>query len=81
MKERLMVHGSKFWIADRDCKVLVDHYDTKEEAKEALRELEQYEMNEGYYIPYYYKIVEGFLYVLRAKGYSTLADYRTIADL
>lgn len=81
MKERIMVRGKKFWIADRECKVLVDHYETKDEAQNALRELERYEREEGYYIPYYYKIVEGVLGVLRMQGYTTLADCRTLSDM
>lgn len=74
MKECVMVRGRKFWIADRECKVLVDYYETKEEAVAALQELESYERKAGYYIPYYYKIVEGFLSALRLQGYTTLAE-------
>ena len=81
MKERIMVRGKKFWIADRECKVLVDHYNTKEEARLALKELELHEKEEGYYIPYYYKIVEGVLGALRLEGYTALDDCWTLSDL
>lgn len=81
MKERLMVRGSKYWIADKECKVLVSYHDTKNDAREALSELEKHERREGYYIPYYYKIVEGVLGALRLQGYTALDDCMTIADI
>lgn len=80
MKERLMVRGSKFWIADKECKVLMSYHNSKEDAKIALKELEKFEREEGYYIPYYYKIVEGVLGGLRLQGYIALDDMHTIAD-
>ena len=81
MRERLMVRGSKYWIADKDGKVLVSYHDSKEEAKEALSRLEKKEIEEGYYIPYFYKIVEGMLSRLRCKGYVPLDDLRVISEM
>ena len=80
MKERLMVRGKKFWIADKECKVLVSYHDSKCEARDALVELEKYERREGYYIPYYYKIVEGVLGALKLQGYTALEDCLTLED-
>ena len=81
MKERLMVHGKKYWINDKECKVLVSCHDTKKEAMSALRELEKHERSEGYYIRGFYNIVEGVLGALRLQGYTALDDCVTLTDL
>lgn len=81
MKEKLMVRGKKFWIADKECKVLVSYHDSKNDAREALVELEKHERREGYYIPYYYKIVEGVLGALKLQGYTPLDDIWALSDM
>ena len=81
MRERLMVRGSKFWVADKDANVLISYHDTKAEAKAALKALEAEDRVNGYYIPYFYKIVEGVLGALRLRGYVALDDVRTSAEV
>ncbi len=80
MKEKLMVMGSKFWVADKECNVLISHYETRQEAKSALKELERQDRENDCYVPYFYKIVEGVLGALRLDGYTALDDVHVVAD-
>ena len=81
MKEKLMVMGSKYWVADKECKVLISHYDTKKEAKAALKEMEREDKEEDRYVPYFYNVVEGVLGALRLSGYTALEDIHVCADV
>ena len=49
MKERLMVRGKRHWVADKDGKVLLGNYDTYQDAREALAEMERSDKEKGIY--------------------------------
>ena len=81
MKERLMVHGKKHWIADKEGKVLVSYHETGKDAKMALKEIVKHEKAEGYYVRGFYETVEGVLGALRLKGYTALDDVTLCSDI
>lgn len=81
MKEKIIVRGSKYWVSDKECKILISHFDTKKEAKRALKELEMEDRANDRYVPYFYSIVEGVLGALRLSGYTALDDIHVCADV
>lgn len=69
-----MVRGKKYWIVDKECKVLMSYHETRDEARRALKDLERFERKEGYFIPRYYGIINNMLGALRIQGYTVLDE-------
>ena len=76
-----MVRGKRHWVADKDGKVLLGNYDTYQDAREALAEMERSDKEKGIYVARFYTVVDGFLSTLRLKGYTAIEDIHLCADL
>ena len=81
MKDRLMVRGKRHWVADKDGKVLLGNYDTYQDARNALVEMERVDKENGIYVARFYTVVEGFLNTLRLNGYTAIEDIYLCTDL
>ena len=81
MKEKLMVRGSRHWVADKDAKILLSNHETYRDARAALVAMEKQDRADGIYVARFYTVVEGVLGALRLKGYTAIDDIHACTDI
>ena len=81
MKEMLMVRGERHWVADKEGKVLLGYYDSYEDARMAIREMERRDKEDGIYVWSFYTVVKCVLGALKLKGYTAIDDIHLCADV